>query len=97
MNIIANQLLKYVSGGMASMSFGPDGTVSFVTTGTSVNKIGGSVNGVPYNMAMYPDHITTLDGKLIFEGTSGSFSYNGYNYVVSPVDGGSMVTPVGPC
>lgn len=90
-----NEIMK-VSGGIASMQFGPEGVV-FITTGASVNSQGGMVNGVSYSMVMYSDHITDMSGNSIFVGNSGNFCHKGSTFKVSPVVDGLAVVYKGSC
>lgn len=76
-----------VSGGMTEMR--ADG--SFRITGDSMMNING--------LHMYSDHIIAPNGETIFEGTSGSFEYQGNKFAVKPyqsADGNSgiIIRPV---
>ena len=96
MHILSMVEQAMVSGGIASIQFSSEGAV-FITTGSSVNKQGGSINGVQFSMIMYSDHITDLSGNMIFQGNSGAFCHKGNFFAVSPFSDGSKVVHTGSC
>lgn len=95
LNILNVLECKLVSGGLSKLDI-TDNILKFTVTyygpGHRSVKINlpWSENENVYNIYFYPKKVTDIYGNTIFSGQSGSFTFNGYTFLVSPVHLGAI-------
>lgn len=80
---------KFVSGGLSKIETSLNLFRITATDNGSV-ALDSSWNGHKFNMIFYPNKVTSLHGEVIFTGTSGSFTHNGYTFSTTPTTGGAI-------